>query len=104
MLGENISELFPAESRPRAEELFRRAVGVGTGANADVSAGVGTGASTSTSTSGSTSTSNAGIGAGTGGWVGFLPVLRGDGSVFDVGFRAVALKFPGGRDLIQVVA
>lgn len=104
MLGENIAELFPAESRPRAEELFRRVVGVGTGANADVSAGTGAGTSESASTSGSTNTSNAGIGAGTGGWVGFLPVLRGDGSVFDVGFRAVALKFPGGRDLIQVVA
>lgn len=73
MLGADVTELFPAEARPRAAELFRR-----------FSAG--------------------GTGTGTGGWVGFLPVLRGDGSVFDVGFRAVALRYPDGRDLIQVVA
>ncbi len=40
----------------------------------------------------------------TGGWVGFLPVLRGDGGLIDVGFRAVALPFPDGRNLTQVVA
>lgn len=67
MTGANVVQLFPAETRPRAEESFRR-----------VSA--------------------------TGGWVGILPVLRGDGEVFDVGFRAVTLPLPGGRDLIQVVA
>lgn len=102
MLGENLAELFPAESRPRAEELFRRVVG--SGATADAGTGIGAGTNASTSTSATTIVSNAGIGAGTGGWVGFLPVRRGDGSIFDVGFRAVALKFPGGRDLIQVVA
>ena len=69
MLGTNVAELFPAEARPRAEELFRRVAGIGSG-----------------------------------GWVGVLPVLRGDGDVFDVGFRAVALQFPGGGDLVQVVA
>jgi PAS domain S-box-containing protein len=42
--------------------------------------------------------------SGTGGWVGFLPVRHGDGRVFDVGFRAVTLRFPDGRDLVQVVA
>jgi PAS domain S-box-containing protein len=42
--------------------------------------------------------------AGRSGWVGFLPVRHGDGRVFDVGFRAVALRYPGGRDLVQVVA
>jgi len=39
-----------------------------------------------------------------GGWVGFLPVRHGDGRVFDVGFRAVTLRYPDGRDLVQVVA
>jgi PAS domain S-box-containing protein len=37
-------------------------------------------------------------------WVGFLPVLRADGRVFDVGFRAVTQRFPNGCDLVQVVA
>lgn len=71
MVGENVAELFPAEARPRAEELFRRA---------------------------------ANLGAGAGGWVGFLPVVHGDGDLFDIGFRAVPLRFPDGRDLVQVVA
>src|SRR5438445_4254333 len=56
MLGENVAELFPDESRSRAEELFRRAVGIG---------------------------GSVGVRSGVGGWVGFLPVLRGDGTVFD---------------------
>ena len=71
MVGKNVAELFPAETRPRAEELFRRVTH---------------------------------LGAGTGGWVGFLPVVRGDGDVFDLGFRAGPLRFPDGRDLVQVVA
>ncbi len=77
MLGASVAELFPEEDRPRAEGLFRRVAGVGTA----------TGTATGTSS-----------------WVGVLPVQRGDGTVFDVGFRAVALRFPGGSDLVQVVA
>jgi PAS domain S-box-containing protein len=44
-----------------------------------------------------------GVPGGTG-RVGYLPVLHADGRVFDVGFRAVAMRFPDGRDLVQVIA
>lgn len=67
VLGTDVADLFPAEARSRAGEVFRRA-------------------------------------SRTGGWVGFLPMLRGDGAVFDVGFRAVTLRLSDGHDLIQVVA
>lgn len=42
--------------------------------------------------------------AGTVGRVDFLPLRAADGRVFEVGFRALAQRFPDGRDLIQVVA
>ncbi|HEV2640483.1 MAG TPA: SpoIIE family protein phosphatase [Actinocrinis sp.] len=38
------------------------------------------------------------------GWIGVLPVRHRDGRVFDVGFRASTQHFPGGVDLVQVVA
>jgi PAS domain S-box-containing protein len=41
---------------------------------------------------------------GRSGWVGVLPVRREDGRIFDVGFRTWTQHFPGGADLIQVVA
>jgi PAS domain S-box-containing protein len=67
VLGTNVADLFPADTRPRAGELFRRA-------------------------------------SRAGGWVGVLPMLRGDAAVFDVGFRAMTLQLPDGPDLVQVVA
>lgn len=42
--------------------------------------------------------------AGGADWVGFLPVLRADGRIRDVGFRAATQRFPNGCDLVQVVA
>ncbi|MGH6655611.1 MAG: SpoIIE family protein phosphatase [Actinocrinis sp.] len=42
--------------------------------------------------------------AETGSSAGFLPVRHADGRIFDVGFRADALRTPDGRDQVQVLA
>src|SRR5579859_3079996 len=51
MLGESIAELFTAESRPRAEELFRRVAGVRQGTSSAEGAPAELGYSTSTGAS-----------------------------------------------------